>query len=164
MPSMLPEDPPLVAKALQNKKERSVIIHRIEKLLARLDAEKKAKETERRKAKEAMRLREAARRKEEEDVGIFEDLDIDDNDSAIVVLHDNVPEPSDSDSDSDYDGHDNDDQRDRRTRVHDILSLSQNDSAKSWVDTSRQVERRNDWIVGLVERYNVALDPRSSLG
>ncbi len=166
MPSMLPEDSPLVAKASQNRKERLAMIRRTEKLLERLDVEKKTKRIERRKGKEAVRLREAARRQEEEDVGIFEDLDIDDDDdTAVVVVHDNQPEPADDDSDSD-DEEDDRNRSDRKMNVHDILCLLPDDKAKSWVDSKSQVERRNDWIVGVVERYRVALDPasRMSLG
>ena len=142
------------------------MIRRTEKLLERLDVEKKTKRIERRKGKEAVRLREATRRQEEEDVGIFEDLDIDDDDdTAVVVVHDNQPEPADDDSDSD-DEEDDRNRSDRKMNVHDILCLLPDDKAKSWVDSKSQVERRNDWIVGVVERYRVALDPasRMSLG
>lgn len=147
MPSTLPEDPPLLAHSRQNKKERLAMIRRTERLLERLDAEMKAKRAEKKKTKEAKQLREAARRKEEEDVGIFEDLDVDDDeDTAIVVVHEDDNDSDDDDSDL----------SDQKPKVIDVLNAMPQGNNSSWTDVGRSGQMREDFICSLVERYRVS--------
>ena len=155
MPSILPEDPPLLAKARQNKNERLAMIRRTERLLERLDAEKNTKRAEKKKAREAKQLRDAARRKEEEDVGIFEDLDVDDDeDTAIVVVHEDENDIADDGSDS---GDDDSERANPRPKVIDILN-AMTGKESSWTDSksSHSGKMRTDFICSLVERYRVS--------
>ena len=154
MPSILPEDPPLLAKARQNKNERLAMIRRTERLLERLDAEKNTKRADKKKAREAKQLRDAARRKEEEDVGIFEDLDVDDDeDTAIVVVHEDENDIADDGSDS---GDDDSDRANPRPKVIDILN-AMTGKESSWTDSkSHSGKMRTDFVCSLVERYRVS--------
>jgi hypothetical protein len=169
MPSTLPDDPPLVARARQqSRKERQALLRRTEKLLARLDAEKKARRAERKSSREALRTREQARRKEEQEAGIFEDVD---DDTSIIAIEDGAHEDEDEeddDDDEDDEEDDDDDDEDRAnptSTVRGVLSLLPPADHASWVNSkSPLLGVSSDFAVYALERYRLSMAPSARIG